>query len=659
MDAQQFLAEFGHIANAPDGVARLRELILQLAVQGKFIGAITTDKSSRALLSEVRAIKSNLFISKKLPREKPFPEVLKREIAIDAPPHWEWVRFGEVWQLLSGRDLEPSQYNASNIGIPYVTGASNLENGTININRWTQVPVVVSTSGDLLITCKGTIGKTAFNNLGEIHIARQIMAVRNFSEKLNTGFLKIWLDGFVGKLVEKSKSMIPGFSRDDLILAPYPVFPIEEQSRIVAKVDELMALCDKLEVQQQDRRKLQNALRQTTLQAVASSQSPQELQTTWTRVAENFGQLFHAPEDVLAFKGVILDLAVSGQLLNIKHRNAGRGADLLDAIALRRIEWSRESVDQEQKEALVMLKKLRTQQLSIPDTKLPEHWTWASLLQVSQAVIDCHNKTAPYVSEGVHLIRTTDIRNGKMDLSSTRKISEETYAYWARRMPPKGGDIFFTREAPMGEAAIVPDGERVCLGQRSMLIRLFPDLFNNRFLLYVIQSPSFQTRMIEAAIGMTVKHLRVGGVEDLVVPVPPKEEQDRIVTIVDALFSMCNHYADQLSQKQRIATNLAVSAVSILTGIAIEQEEEPMKAPQTELIAPLRLGTAPDIKLQAPLATILARHNSEMSAKDLWQRFGGEIDAFYAQLKTEVAHGWILEPAPAEMREKSAETVSA
>ncbi|MEF8750181.1 MAG: restriction endonuclease subunit S [Candidatus Accumulibacter propinquus] len=440
---------------------------------------------------------------------------------------------------------------------------------------------------------------------------------------------------------------------------PTPIPPKEEQSRFVAKVDELMALCDTLEAQQQARRELQNKLRQSTLQAVASAASPHELQTTWTRLADNFRRLFHAPEDVFAFKGLILDLAMSGELLNIEHRHAATGADLLDAIATRRIEWSRESVEQEQKEALSMLKKLRTQQVAIPDATLPEHWAWASLLQVSQAVVDCHNKTAPYVSEGIHLIRTTDIRNGRMDLSRTRKISEETYAYWARRMPPKGGDIFFTREAPMGEAAIVPDGERVCLGQRSMLIRLFPDLFSNRFLLYVIQSPSFQTRMIEAAIGMTVKHLRVGGVEDLVVPVPPKAEQDRIVAIVDGLFRMCNHYADQLSREQRIATNLAASAVSSLTGIAIDQEEEPMKAPQTELVAPLRLGAAPDIKAQAPLATILARHHGEMSAKDLWQRFGGEIDTFYAQLKTEVAHGWVLEPAPAEVREKPADAVSA
>ncbi|CDN03565.1 TPA: restriction endonuclease subunit S [Klebsiella pneumoniae] len=659
MDAKQFLAEFGHIANAPGGIGKLRELILQLAVQGKLIVYTASDLSSRVLLDEVRALKAELVSCKKLPRQKPYPEVLRREIAVDAPSHWEWARFGELWQLLSGRDLVPSKYNDSKNGIPYITGASNIVNGIIVVNRWTPDPVVISSTGDLLITCKGTIGKTVFNTLGEVHIARQIMAIRNFSKKLDSGFLKIWLDGFVSQLVEKSKSMIPGFSRDDLELAAYPVLPIEEQSRIVAKVEELMALCDKLEAQQQARRILQNALRQSTLQAVASATCPYELQIAWARLADNFGQLFHALEDVAAFKGLILDLAVSGALLTTETRHASTGADLIDAIADARIEWSKVAINQEKKEALAALNKLRIQQLSTPEEQLPKHWMWASLLEVSKVIIDCDHKTPTYTDSGVHLIRTTDIRNGEMRFDATKKVSWESYLARSRRLTPQAGDIFFTREAPMGEAAIVPNEHVVCLGQRLMLIRLFPELFNNKFLVYVIQSPSFQKRLRVAAIGMTVKHINVVEVENLVVPVPPKAEQDRIVAIVDGLFRMCDYYAEQLSRKQRIATNLATSAVANLTGITFEQEEEPMKAPQTELIAPLRLGTTPDIKAQAPLATILARHHGEMSAKDLWQRFGGEIDAFYAQLKTEVAHGWIKEPAPAEVREKPTNTVSA
>lgn len=653
MDAQRFLAEFGHIANAPGGVGRLRELVLRLAVQGKLVASSGTLAPSTALLDQIREIRTRLVADKKLPRGKSYPSISAAKRTASSPEHWQWGHFGEFWHLLSGRDLEPRQYNDSKNGVPYITGASNIENGTIAINRWTPEPVVISTTGDLLITCKGTIGKTSFNNIGDVHIARQIMAIRDFSGKLDSRFLKIWLDGFVDKLVKKSKSMIPGFSRDDLLFAAYPVIPLEEQSRIVAKVDELMALCDKLEAQQQARRKLQNALRQSTLQAVAAATSPHELQTAWARLEANFGQLFSAPEDVVQFKGTVLDLAVSGLLLASARRQVSSGSALLKAIADERIKWSKNAEEQEQKEALAMLKKLRIQRISAPSDHLPEHWCWASLLQVSQAVVDCHNKTAPYVSNGIHLVRTTDIRNGRMDLTKTKKISEETYAYWARRMPPKPGDIFFTREAPMGEAAIVPEGEKICLGQRTMLIRLFPNLFSNRFLLYAILSPSFQERMIEAAIGMTVKHLRVGGVEDLMVPVPPRSEQDRIVEIVDHLFQMCDRYTDQLGKKLNIAVELAKTSVADITGITIAQEEDtPVKAPQTELIATLRSGMPPDVKAQAPLATLLTRHNGEMAARDLLQRFGGEINAFYAQLKTEVAHGWILEPEPAHVAVK-------
>lgn len=599
MDAQQFLAEFGHIANAPGGVAKLRELVFSLASDGK-------------LLAECELL--------------------------DA------THLDKVADFVMGQAPPGSNCNTSGDGTIFVKTGEFGELYPV-VREWTTKPLKLAKQGDVLICVVGaTVGK--LNLAIDCAIGRSVAAIRP-RDGLSTKYLYFMLMPFTLRLRSGSRGSAQGvIGKAELSAVKLRVPSEEEQSRIVAKVDELMALCDKLEAQQQARRKLQDNLRLSTLQAVAAASSPYELQAAWSRLADNFGRLFHAPEDVASFKGLILDLAAAGHLLNIEHRHASTGAELLEAIASRRLAWLKESADQEQKEALAMLKKLRTQQVAIPDAPLPEHWAWASLLQVSQAVVDCHNKTAPYVSDGIHLIRTSDIRNGRMDLANTRKISEETYAYWARRMPPMGGDIFFTREAPMGEAAIVPDGEKVCLGQRSMLIRLFPDLFSNRFLLYVIQSPSFQARMVEAAIGMTVKHLRVGGVEDLVVPIPPKSEQDRIVAIVDELFRICDHYENQLARKQKTSTNLASSVVANITGITTDQQEDPVKAPQTELFSPVRLGQAPDINALAPLATILARNNGEMDAKDLWQRFGGEIDAFYMQLKTEVAHGWVLEPEP-------------
>jgi type I restriction enzyme, S subunit len=664
MDAQQFLAEFGHIANAPGGVARLRELILSLAFKGELCPP--SDESSDALLDDIERQRLDFngeTRKQRLTRQSSTSEAVVGPYEI--PEHWRWVSLSTVGHTWGQKKPDES--------FVYID-VSSIDNKAGVLGH---SPEVISPSAApsraRKIVKKGTLVYSTVRpyllNIAIIDrdfdlepIASTAFAIVHPWEGISVRYLYFYLRSpiFVRYVESVQIGMAyPAISDEKFYSGVVPLPPSEEQTRIVAKVDELMALCDTLETQQQARRKLQNNLRQSTLQAVSNSQSPHELQTTWTRLANNFGQLFDAPEDVVAFKGLILDLAVSGELLSIESAHVETGANLLAAIAEKRIEWSKSSIDQEQKEALAMLKKLRIQQVGAPETSLPRHWTWASLLEIAKVIIDCDHKTPAYSDSGIHLIRTTDIRNGVMRLDTTKKVSKESHLARSRRLTPQDGDIFFTREAPMGEAAIVPDGQSVCLGQRLMLIRLFTELFSNRFLIYVIQSPSFQKRMQVAAIGMTVKHINVGDVENLVVPVPPKVEQDRIVTIVDALFRMCDHYAAQLSRKQRIATNLAASAVSSLTGIAIEQEEEPMKAPQTELIAPLRLGTAPSIKDQAPLAAILARHNGEMSAKDLWQRFPSEIDAFYAQLKIEVSQGWIVEPAPAEMREKPADAVSA
>ncbi|HEN4998983.1 TPA: restriction endonuclease subunit S [Klebsiella aerogenes] len=637
MDAQQFLAEFGHIANAPGGIGKLRELILQLAVQGKLIIYTASDVSSRVLLDEVRALKAELVSCKKLPRQKPYPEVLRREIAVDAPSHWEWARFGELWQLLSGRDLEPSKYNDSKNGIPYITGASNIVNGIIVVNRWTPDPVVISITGDLLITCKGTIGKTVFNTLGEVHIARQIMAIRDFSKKLDTGFLKIWLDGFVSQLVEKSKSMIPGFSRDDLELAAYPVLPIEEQSRIVAKVEELMTLCNKLEAQQQARRKLQNALRQSILQAVASASSPHELQTTWTLLADNFGWLFHTPEDVKDLRNLIFQLGIQGLIVEQCETDSEKAIEFIRSV-------------QTKKDRLVNSGVIR-RTTSFPTVEekeepftLPRGWVFCRLGEVSI----CRDGQRIPLSKSER-----EPRRGKYPYYGASGIIDHIDDFIFEEdllLVGEDGANLVNRSTPIAFIATgrywVNNHAHVLDTVNGVALR-YLELYINAIDLKPYVTGTAQPKMNQEKMNL------------IVVAVPPPEEQARIVERIDKLMRFCDTLEKTLFNAVETVERFAISTIASLTGIAIEQEEESMKAPQTELIAPLCLGTAPNIKAQAPLATILARHHGEMSAKDLWHRFGGEIDAFYAQLKIEVMHGWILEPAPAKVHEKPSDTVSA
>ena len=138
----------------------------------------------------------------------------------------------EAFELLSGRDLSPSDYNDDNNGIPYITGASNFMNGKVIINRWTTEPQVITETGDLLVTCKGTVGEISVNSIGQSHIARQVMAIRNLFS-LNVYYLQSVISYYVGSLKHQSKGLIPGISRDDILQIIMPIPPRAEQDRII------------------------------------------------------------------------------------------------------------------------------------------------------------------------------------------------------------------------------------------------------------------------------------------------------------------------------------------------------------------------------------------------------------------------------------------
>lgn len=142
---------------------------------------------------------------------------------------------------------------------------------------------------------------------------------------------------------------------------------------------------------------------------------------------------------------------------------------------------------------------------------------------------------------------------------------------------------------------------------------------------------------------------RLSDINEMLFPLPPLEEQKRIVTKVKFLMALCDTLESQLTETRSIAEKLAQSAVAAITGNQMENKEK-MKAPKTELVTCLRLIKSPSIKTQAPLCAILAKQNSELSAKTLWNYSGLTIDDFYRQLKTEMANGWIVEPQKAEMR---------
>lgn len=158
------------------------------------------------------------------------------------------------------------------------------------------------------------------------------------------------------------------------------------------------------------------------------------------------------------------------------------------------------------------------------------------LRDISKAIVDCEHKTAPTEAVGIPSIRTTDIKNGHIDLQNANKVSQETYHEWTKRLEPHPGDLILSREAPVGEVGIVPKGAKVCLGQRTVLIRPDCEKVVPHYLLYLLLTREMKHEMTCRAEGSIVPHLNMSDIRDLEIPVlPPLDKQRQIAHILGIL----------------------------------------------------------------------------------------------------------------------------
>ena len=264
-DADALLAE---IANQSESlvmcVAKTKAKILDLAIQGQLVPQDPNDEPASVLLERIRAEKEELIKQGKIKRDKKESVIFRGEdnsyyekignevenidgdIPFELPDGWAFVRLKELWELVSGRDLSPSEYNADGDGIPYITGASNFANGRVSLVRWTTTPQVITKTGDLLLTCKGTIGEMAFNNFGDAHIARQVMAIRN-TFALNPKYLALCITAYISAIKDAAKGLIPGISREDILNLILPIPSLNYQIRVVEQVAKLKSLLTSVE----------------------------------------------------------------------------------------------------------------------------------------------------------------------------------------------------------------------------------------------------------------------------------------------------------------------------------------------------------------------------------------------------------------------------
>ncbi|WP_051884295.1 restriction endonuclease subunit S [Lysobacter antibioticus] len=176
----------------------------------------------------------------------------------------------------------------------------------------------------------------------------------------------------------------------------------------------------------------------------------------------------------------------------------------------------------------------------------PDHWKTDPVSALCTDVVDCVNKTAPIVDGPTEykMIRTTNVKAGRINLEDCRYVDEATFIKWTRRIQPKRNDIVLTREAPLGEVGLLRSDESVFLGQRTMLYRANPKKLDQRFLYYSMLSTLVQGQIRSQGSGATVEHLRVPDAESFLVAYPPLDEQCRIAALLSA-------YDDLIANNQR------------------------------------------------------------------------------------------------------------
>jgi type I restriction enzyme S subunit len=548
----QLLEYFKELTLHPKNAEELKGLILQLAVQGKLTRQWREEnpdvEPASILLERINDEKARLIKENKIKKEKPLPEISEEEIPNEIPAGWIWCRLGEIITLKSGQDLTPNEYSdIDQIGLPYITGASNLQNEGVIVSRWTNTPRSIAYEGDLLLTCKGSgVGKMGWLKEVEAHIARQIMAVNTIFSRLE--FIKLFLDIKLKYFKKVANGLIPGIDRKTVLEIPFPLPPLEEQKAIVEVVNQLFTEVEQLEALTKVRIQIKADFVTSALNQLTQA-AEQDTASQWSFLKEHFGTFFTEKSTIKKLREGILQLAVQGKLTHHWRTNA-----VLSRVEVESAATLFEKIKAE-KEVLIKegtVKKSRSIDKIIRDNcfwEIPDTWVNIELQDLFR-FIDYRGKTPSKSNSGKRLITAKNIRMGYIKNDPVEYVSDKFYKDWMVRGFPKIGDILFVTEGhTMGFVSLINLDYEFALAQRTICLQTFLKM-DKTFYFYTLMSPQFQLIVVDNQTGSAAGGVKASKLKRFSIPLPPLEEQNAIVEKVNALMDLCDKLEQEIETYQ-------------------------------------------------------------------------------------------------------------
>ena len=550
------------------GVKKLRELILELAVRGLLIPQDPKDEPAAELLKNIATEKALLIKEKVIKKPKVLNDLSSEETPFSAPTGWVWTRLQNVSEYIQ-RGKGPkyaesgSVYVISQKCIQWTGFDSSVARHVDDQSLDKYQPERFLRANDLLwnSTGTGTVGRVS--RLSSIESSKyvadsHVTVVR--TRALESSFICCYISssGIQSRVNPSHENPLVSGSTNQVELntssvssLPIPLPPLAEQHRIVAKVDELMALCDKLEQQQEDSIDTHQTLVKSLLDALTTTADPAHFQQAWQRIEANFHLLFTTESSVDHLKQTILQLAVMGKLVP---------QDPNDEPASQLIERAHVSKNELAEERKIRRDKEEYTPKSFLDT--PKGWEWTCVGQFS------HVQGGKRVPRGYGLldtptehvyIRVTDMKNGTVLVDNLKYIEADIFEQISK-YTINSEDVYVTIAGTIGETGCIPqslDGMNLTENAAKLVFR---DI-SQQFLINVLSSKYIQHQLKEAVNQMAQPKLSLASIKHTSIVIPPLAEQHRIVAKVDSLMTLCDTLKAKLHSAQTTQQTLTDTIV--------------------------------------------------------------------------------------------------
>ena len=542
------LSNLNLLATAPGGVARLRELILTLAVQGKLVPQDPADEPASVLLQKIRAEKDRLIAEGKIKKDKPLAAITEEEKPFELPVGWEWVRNQALLTLRKGKN--PKSLSDQPIGKPYLD-IEALDRH--QIRRYSdESQVVLCSSDDILVVCDGS--RSGLILQGKDGIVGSTLAVIETPQYIQPYISLIFRAGFRRFNSGMKGAAIPHLDTKTVLGEVSGLPPLAEQSRIVARVEELMRLCDALEAKGQLEATQHAQLLSTLLGTLTASATPEELADNWQRVAQHFDLLLDRPQAIDALEQTLLQLAVRGLLV------PQDPTDEPASVLLQKI--------RAEKDRLIAAGQIKRDKPLPPITdeekpfELPVGWEWVpvdALATVGTGTTPSRDNPAYFT--GGQIPWVTSGETGQPYIQATEQhVTAVALEKTNLTVYPIGTLVVAMYGQGKTRGQVSELGIPAATNQACAAIVLIDQSDDHRDYVKLVFEKSYD-EIREMSAGGAQPNLNVAKVKATLIPLPPLPEQSRIVTRVTQLRRLCFELRQRLAEREAVQACLAEALV--------------------------------------------------------------------------------------------------